>query len=114
MSDAAFAILGIDHVQLAAPEGCEDAARYFYGTLLGFTEVSKPPELVKRGGVWFQVGAQALHIGVETPFGAARKAHPALLVRNLDVLAQQLERTNVNVIWDAALPGYRRFYAADP
>jgi len=28
-------IRGIDHVQLAAPPGCEDAARAFYGVLLG-------------------------------------------------------------------------------
>jgi catechol 2,3-dioxygenase-like lactoylglutathione lyase family enzyme len=108
------AILGLDHVQLAAPHGCEAEARRFYSDLLGLAELPKPPTLAAKGGVWFAVGEQALHIGVEQPFAPARKAHPALLVRDLDALAQRLARANIAVTWDDALPGYRRFYAADP
>lgn len=33
--------LVIDHVQLAAPPGCEPAARRFYGGLLGLAESEK-------------------------------------------------------------------------
>jgi catechol 2,3-dioxygenase-like lactoylglutathione lyase family enzyme len=32
----------LDHVQLAAPPGCEEAARAFYGALLGLPEIPKP------------------------------------------------------------------------
>ena len=32
----------------------------------------------RRGGVWFRVGAQQLHVGVEPGFAPARKAHPGL------------------------------------
>jgi len=46
-----------DHVQVAAPRGCEEDARWFYGALLGFAEVEKPDALKPRGGVWFRVGA---------------------------------------------------------
>ena len=60
-------IAGIDHVQLAAPPGCEAAARRFFGELLGLQELPKPPALAVRGGLWFQCGAQQLHIGVEPP-----------------------------------------------
>jgi catechol 2,3-dioxygenase-like lactoylglutathione lyase family enzyme len=109
-----FEVIGLDHVQLAAPAGCEDAARAFYGELLGLTELEKPATLAGRGGVWFQLGAQGLHIGVEQAFAAARKAHPALLVRNLDALAQRLQAAGVAVTWGNDLPGYRRFYASDP
>jgi catechol 2,3-dioxygenase-like lactoylglutathione lyase family enzyme len=109
-----FEVMGLDHVQLAAPAGCEAAAREFYGTLLGLRELPKPAPLQGRGGVWFQVGAQALHIGVEQPFAPARKAHPALLVRNLDALAERLQAAGITVTWDTDLPGYRRFYASDP
>lgn len=104
-------IAGLDHVQLAAPPGCEDEARHFYGELLGLTEIPKPEPLRARGGVWFQVGAQQLHIGVEEAFVPARNAHPALRVDDLDALAARLAP---NVMWDESLPGVRRFYSADP
>ena len=71
------AITGVHHVQVAAPPGCEDAAREFYAGLLGLTEIEKPPLLAIRGGCWFRVGAGELHVGVEEPFAPATKAHPA-------------------------------------
>jgi len=114
MTNKQGTVTGIDHVQLAAPSGCETVARYFYGELLGLPEVPKPPTLVGRGGVWFQAGAQGLHIGVEAAFTPARKAHPALLVHDLDALAERLAVANVAITWDAELPGYHRCYVADP
>jgi len=47
---------GIDHVQLAAPAGGEDAARDYYVGVLGMTELPKPPLLAARGGCWFRSG----------------------------------------------------------
>jgi catechol 2,3-dioxygenase-like lactoylglutathione lyase family enzyme len=91
------AITGIDHVQVAAPAGCEAEARAFYGELLGLEELPKPDALAARGGCWFRAGVQELHVGVEDPFAPARKAHPGLVAGDLD-----------------AIPGAKRFYAADP
>jgi catechol 2,3-dioxygenase-like lactoylglutathione lyase family enzyme len=104
---------GLDHVQLACPPGGEDEARRFYGDLLGLREIEKPEPLRSRGGVWFECGAQQLHLGVEEPFQPARKAHPALRVESpaaLDDLAERLGE----VRWDDDLPGFKRFYVADP
>lgn len=111
-----MAILGLDHVQLAAPRGCEAAAREFYGGLLGLAEIPKPAALAGRGGVWFRLGSQQLHIGVEPGFAPARKAHPAFAVsaEDLDRLADRLARAAVPVTWAPELPGVRRFYAEDP
>jgi catechol 2,3-dioxygenase-like lactoylglutathione lyase family enzyme len=111
-----MAIEGLDHVQLAAPPGCEAEARRFFGELLGLAEVEKPPPLAARGGVWFQVGSQQLHVGVEEPFAPARKAHAALRVRPqaLDGLADRLAAAGAKVIWDDSLDGARRFYSEDP
>jgi catechol 2,3-dioxygenase-like lactoylglutathione lyase family enzyme len=109
-------IVGVDHVQIAAPKGCEDDARRFYGELLGLREMPKPEPLRARGGVWFAVGSQELHIGVDDSFQPARKAHPALRVdaAGLDRLAATLERAGIQVTWDLELPGVRRFFTKDP
>lgn len=106
----------IDHVQLAAPPGCESEARRFFGELLGLRELKKPEPLRERGGAWFVLGDQQLHIGVETDFAPARKAHPAFAVSSadLDLLASRLADSGAEVAWDSALPGQRRFYCSDP
>jgi catechol 2,3-dioxygenase-like lactoylglutathione lyase family enzyme len=100
----------LDHVQVAAPPGCEEAARAFYGELLGLVEVDKPEPLRSRGGVWFE----QLHVGVEEDFTPARKAHPALRVEDLDALAERLTSAGKRIEWDESLPGIRRFYTTDP
>ena len=105
---------GIDHVQLAAPRGCEAAARGFFGELLGLEELAKPEQLRARGGVWFRVGAQQLHVGVEQPFAPARKAHPAFAVRRYDELVERLRAAGVDVAEDDSIPGLRRCFVADP
>jgi catechol 2,3-dioxygenase-like lactoylglutathione lyase family enzyme len=97
-------------VQVAAPAGCEEAAREFYGTLLGLEEVAKPESLRGRGGVWFE----QLHVGVEEDFRPARKAHPALAVENLDELASRLSAAGSRVEWNEEIPGVRRFFTFDP
>jgi|SRR5579863_958679 len=107
-------IARIDHIQIAAPEGCEEAARQFYGVILGMEEIEKPPELRARGGCWFQCGGQQFHIGVERSFQPAKKAHPAFGVPNLDELRETLRASGVKTVDDDALPGTRRFYAEDP
>lgn len=109
-------ILGIDHVQLAAPAGAEGQARAFYGTALGLQELEKPVPLRGRGGVWFQCGTRQLHVGVAEPFAPARKAHPALLVAagGLGELAERLQSLGAEVDWDTSLDPLKRFYTYDP
>ena len=104
----------IDHVQLAAPPGCEEDARRFFGDLLGLEELEKPEPLRARGGVWFRVGAQQLHVGVEPGFAPARKAHPAFAVARYDELLSRLRSAGVVVTEDDTIPGVRRCYVADP
>ena len=109
-------IIGLDHVQVAAPIGCEGEARRFYGGLLGLPELEKPEGLRDRGGVWFACGDHQLHVGVTQDFSPATKAHPALRVDlgDLDPIAERLTAAGSSVRWDEAIPDTRRFYAADP
>jgi catechol 2,3-dioxygenase-like lactoylglutathione lyase family enzyme len=104
----------IHHVQLACPPGSEEASRAFYGGVLGFDEVAKPPVLAARGGCWFRRDGIELHLGVERDFQPARKAHPGLLVHNLDDWAARLTAAGAPVSYDDDFPGMRRFYSQDP
>jgi catechol 2,3-dioxygenase-like lactoylglutathione lyase family enzyme len=107
-------VVGLHHTQLACPPGAEPDLRAFYGGVLGMTEVTKPPELAVRGGVWFRSGSAEVHLGVEAPFQPDRKAHPGLLVDDLDAMAARLEAAGAPVQRDSAFPGFRRLYTADP
>jgi extradiol dioxygenase family protein len=109
--------LALDHVQVAAPAGCEMQARRFYGELLGLAELPKPEPLRGRGGVWFELAVGQLHVGVAEPFVPARKAHPALRLNDpatLTALAQRLTDSGATVRWDEELPSVRRFFTEDP
>lgn len=119
-------ILSIDHVQLAMPADQEDSARAFYVRILGLTEIPKPAELAKRGGIWLQSPVPTavelpsepvvqIHLGVETDFRAARKAHPALLVDDLDALLEKIQAAGYE--WDLSQPpleGFKRAHVFDP
>jgi len=109
-----MAIKALHHVQLAMPSGGEDKARAFYERMLGIPEVSKPLNLAKRGGCWFEQGALRIHLGVETDFRPARKAHPALLVENLEELKAKIEAAGYATRSDEPLEGYNRIYVDDP
>ncbi|MGH2940925.1 MAG: VOC family protein [Solirubrobacterales bacterium] len=108
--------VSLDHVQIAAPAGCDAAARRFFGELVGLSEIEKPTPLRARGGAWFALGDRQLHVGVEADFEPARKAHVGLRLgtTELDELAERLAAAGAPVTGDEALPGERRFYSEDP
>jgi catechol 2,3-dioxygenase-like lactoylglutathione lyase family enzyme len=108
---------GIDHVQLAAPPGCEAEARRFFGELLGLRELPKPAPLAVRGGLWFQCGAQQIHIGIEKDFRAAKKAHPAIRLTDeasVEALKTRLHTAGVATRDDPEIDDSSRFFADDP
>jgi catechol 2,3-dioxygenase-like lactoylglutathione lyase family enzyme len=96
------------------PAAQEELARRFYGGTLGLSEIPKPPRLAERGGVWFTVGSLQLHLGVEQDFRAARKAHPAFQVEDLDGFTQRCREAGIEILIDAPLDGRRRVYVHDP
>lgn len=107
-------IYGIDHVQLTMPAGGEALARKFYGEVLDLTEIPKPPNLAVRGGVWFQCGSLQLHLGVEANFHPAKKAHPALMVLDLDHFLGKLSAAGHEIKFDEPLVGFNRAFTFDP
>jgi catechol 2,3-dioxygenase-like lactoylglutathione lyase family enzyme len=107
-------LLAVDHVQLAMPANGEEAARAFYAGVLGLSEVEKPASLSGRGGCWFESGSVKVHLGVDTDFHAATKAHPAFLVDDVQALEKRALAPDATVKRDVALPGYERIHVFDP
>ena len=108
-------VQGLDHLQIAMPEGGEAKAREFYRDLLGFQEVAKPAALALRGGVWFEAPGFGLHLGVDPTFTPAGKAHPAFIVSDLSIIRNRIEAAGHLVVDDdVPLQGYRRFHTHDP
>lgn len=107
-------IPSIDHVQIAIPQGGEFQARWYYGALLGMNEIEKPANLQARGGVWFQTANLQLHLGVDPAFLPATKAHVAFTFTDLNQVRERLMEAGIIIIDDEPLPGFERFYVADP
>ena len=109
-------ILSLDHVQVAIPAGGEEAARSFYIDILGFTEQQKPAALAGRDSIWLMAGPVNLHLGIETDsdFHAARRAHPALIVDNLDEIVLACQRARLPTREDTPVNSYRRTHVFDP
>ena len=97
------------------PPNGEDHARAFYSGVLGLAEVPKPQELAKRGGAWFRSGDVVLHIGVESDFHPAKKAHPAFRCENYPAFVRYLRDCGIAVVPDEHLfEGAPHCYIEDP
>ena len=96
------------------PPGEEAAATAFYEELLGIPRVAKPSHLEVRGGCWFELGSVRIHLGVESDFRPAKKAHPALLVESLEAVRSRLADAGLSIVEDQPIPGFNRFYVSDP
>ncbi|MGH6611980.1 MAG: VOC family protein [Burkholderiaceae bacterium] len=92
----------------------EAEARSFYGKLLGLQELPKPAALAQRGGVWFQCGTLQLHLGVESDFHPAKKAHTAFVVDDLAQLAKDLAAAGYPIADIETLSNVRRTFTEDP
>jgi catechol 2,3-dioxygenase-like lactoylglutathione lyase family enzyme len=112
MTDVFFT--AIDHVQLAMPVGGEEVARRFYVDVLAMAELPKPTELAKRGGCWFQSGTVQVHLGVESDFRPAKKAHPAFRCRDYEACISHLLTFGIALKEVNDIPGVRRCHFHDP
>lgn len=96
------------------PRGEEALARLFYTGLLGLREVSKPKELRPRGGCWFIGNGVSIHLGAVRHFRAATRAHPALVVEDLETARRRLVAAGLSTDEDDSGLAARRMYIADP
>jgi catechol 2,3-dioxygenase-like lactoylglutathione lyase family enzyme len=107
-------ILDLDHVQVPIPVDGEERARKFYGGILGFTEIEKPPAMAGRNSIWFVAGPVNVHLGIDPDFHAAKRAHPAFVVDGLDEIVSACKSAGFAVKTDTSFNGFRRVHVFDP
>jgi hypothetical protein len=69
--------------------------------------------MAARGGRWFEQGSVKIHLGVETNFRPARKAHPAIVVANFEALLARLQDASIEFHPADDGPGERRGHIDD-
>ena len=107
----------IHHVNVTVPKSLEEAAKHFYGVVMGLEEVPKPEGSRSRVGAWYQLGAMQLHLSIEEPLGqdCVSKRHVCYTVRDLAEAEERFRRAGVEILPDdLPAPGWSRFYVRDP
>ena len=109
-------VTAFDHVNITIRTSDEEAAKHFYGTTMGLTEVPKPESTRGRGGAWYQLGPVQLHVSREEGVdNQLAKRHFCLLVADLSAAERHLRNAGVEILPDERpISGTRRFYVRDP
>lgn len=105
------------HVNVTVPKSVEEAAKHFYGVVMGLTEVPKPEASRGRGGAWYQLGPMQLHLSLEDGLGenCMSKRHVCYTVRDLGEAEERYRQAGVEILPDdIPTPGWSRFYVRDP
>jgi catechol 2,3-dioxygenase-like lactoylglutathione lyase family enzyme len=112
----AIGIVQIDHVNVIVPKTLEDAAKRFYGSVLGLKQISKPVELQARGGAWYELGSVQLHLSAKAEAIVGQsKGHICFTVVDVALAEERLRDERVEIIPDdQPVAGKPRFYVRDP
>jgi catechol 2,3-dioxygenase-like lactoylglutathione lyase family enzyme len=104
----------LQHVSIAIPLDGAEAARAFYGGLLGLEERDVLPKLDPATFIWYRVGGDLeLHLMLleESP---PDKPHVCLVVDELAALRTRLESAGVATHDGTEVVGRPRFTCRDP
>lgn len=109
-------ILGVNHVNVTVPAALEQAARRFYGVVLGLRQIPKPDGPRKNIGAWYEIGGMQLHLSIEDGVDNHRSdRHVCYLVEDLASAKVHFRDAGIEVIPDNELAsGSSRFFVRDP
>lgn len=108
-------VTALHHVNVTVPVELESAAKNFYGSLLGLTQIPKPASS-RPSGAWYQIGETQLHLSIEArPPEALSSRHICFAVTDLAEAEKRFREAGVEIIPDPRpVPGSTRFYVRDP
>lgn len=104
----------VQHVSVPRPRGSHDAARRFYGELLGLEEVQVPPSIGHLDLIWYRMGDSELHLFPTDAAPAPHAGHFCFQVDDLDALRARLIEGGAAIDEDIAIHNRPRFFCRDP
>jgi len=102
-----------DHIHICVPTERLEEAKAFYTGVLGLQLIDRPNHLFRTSGYWLNIGNIQLHIGVEPFFGRSIR-HTAFQVADIVAARAALEKNNIEIAEEPAIPGRTRFAFIDP
>jgi catechol 2,3-dioxygenase-like lactoylglutathione lyase family enzyme len=107
-------VTALHHVNVTVSADLENAAKDFYGSVLGLKQVPKPTTS-RQSGAWYQIGEAQLHLSVEDEERALSSRHVCFTVSDLTEAEQRFRDAGVEIIADPRpSPDSPRFYVRDP
>jgi len=92
----------------------EQAAKDFYGSILGLTQIPKPATS-RQSGAWYEIGETQLHLSVDDENAQLSSRHVCFTVSNLAEAEERFRKGGVEIIADPRPnPDAPRFYVRDP
>ncbi|HKO60003.1 MAG TPA: VOC family protein [Pyrinomonadaceae bacterium] len=109
-------ITKFNHVNVTVPAALEDAAKKFYGDLMGLEQIEKPDGPRKYIGAWYQLGESQLHLSIEdAPRNEDSNRHVCYSVADIPGALEAFRSAGVEVISEEQLVnGGSRFFVRDP
>src|ERR1700741_1868479 len=103
-------VISLNHVNVTVPSDLEDAAKRFYGFVLGLQEIPKPVGSRQNMGAWYQLGGLQLHLSVEKTIHQQSDRHIGYEVADIETAEQQFVGAGVEIIPDQRpIAGQSRF-----
>ncbi|MFN2588498.1 MAG: VOC family protein [Actinomycetota bacterium] len=109
---SSFEVVGVDHVQVTAPEELVDDTCEWYRSCLGLEEMPKPQGTRPQGG-WFHAGGQEIHVSVDE-HNPHKTAHFGIVVTDFQGAIDRLREAGCHIEQATEIPGRHRFYTRDP
>jgi catechol 2,3-dioxygenase-like lactoylglutathione lyase family enzyme len=109
---SSFEIVGLDHVQVTAPEELIDDTCEWYRSCLGLEEMTKP-EGTRPMGAWFRAGPQEIHVSVDE-HNPHKTAHFGMVVTDFAAAVERLRGAGCHIEQAGEIPGRHRCYTRDP
>ena len=107
--------ISFNHVNVTVPAELEDAAKRFYGSVVGLSEIPKPVGSRQNMGAWYQLGELQLHLSVENSEQRISDRHVGYEVADIKTAESAFMNAGVEIIPDKRpMAGQSRFYVRDP
>lgn len=116
LKDMAIGVVKLQHVNVTVPASLEEAAKTFYGELLGLQQIEKPDGPRKYVGAWYQMGESQLHLSIEDlARNQESNRHVCYSVSDIASALSTFRTAGVEVVSEEQLVnGGSRFFVRDP